>query len=227
MSYDNSFDFGKSWKISSASNLDQWDWDNSNFNVDDQMDDRYNDNYFVYDEMYHTSFIRPRLLEHKISREISSDACERIGLTGESLTTCRLDVLATGDESFANSESNKMTLCPNGCGGHGVCVSKDTCSCSKGWSGSDCSKGECVNDCSPNGKCDKGFCICNDGWEGVDCKTKADCSQLNGCTNPNNGLCARSKKCSCYPGFGGNDCSQVSLCVSLNKCNKQKQMILI
>jgi hypothetical protein len=187
------------------------------------MDKRYNESYFVYDDAYHTSFSTIEVIKKKFKsfkRSLDSyDACEKNGLSGDFLLICQLDYLATGDETFANTESFKSELCPNNCNGRGKCISENLCNCSEGWLGYDCSIGECSEDCSPNGVCSGGFCICNEGWDGTNCKVKSDCSLINNCTDFDYGFCVKNNKCKCYTGFGGEDCSQISLCLPLNKCN--------
>ena len=160
-----------------------------------------------------------KLLDDQRDDSKARKLCEQNELKGDMLTTCILDILATGDESFAQTELYKTELCPNNCNGHGTCLSKGFCNCTEGWTGANCNIGQCQYECAPNGKCTGGFCVCEDGRDGVDCQTKASCDLVANCTDENHGICVKTNVCKCYPGFGGGDCSQTSLCLPLNKCN--------
>jgi len=228
--YSNSWLFGKSWQITATSTVNpsysaKWKWNASNFHPDDRLNERYDEKYLVYADNYHTDLSKQarttRLVEAlpKGRENEVRKICERNELKGDMLTTCILDILATGDESFAQTELYKTELCPNNCNGHGTCLAKGVCNCTEGWTGANCNIGLCQNGCAPNGKCTGGFCVCQDGWDGVDCQTKASCASLANCTDENHGVCVKTNVCKCYAGFGGDDCSQISLCLPLNKCN--------
>ena len=205
----------------------KWTWDSSNFHPDDRMNAYYDETNLIYNDLYHTVLVDKHAralnsLDKFLPQQNDSKAreiCTANQLKGDQLTICILDILATGDESFGQTELYKTELCPKNCNGPGKCLSKGVCECSEGWTGAQCNIGLCQNDCAPNGKCSGGFCSCQDGWDGVDCKTKANCDVVNNCTNQNRGICVKTDLCKCYTGYGGLDCSQISLCLLLKKCN--------
>jgi len=66
-------------------------------------------------------------------------------------------------------------LCPNNCTNHGTCVN-GICSCSKGWTTSDCSMRGCPTpDCggSLRGTCVDGECQCTNNYSGDNCENYA------------------------------------------------------
>ncbi|XP_023801638.1 multiple epidermal growth factor-like domains protein 8, partial [Cyanistes caeruleus] len=67
----------------------------------------------------------------------------------------------------------ELSLCPAGCRGRGLCLSRGLCRCSPGWGGSDCSQPACPDTCHPpRGTCNKdsGLCECQPGFLGFSCE---------------------------------------------------------
>ncbi len=74
--------------------------------------------------------------------------------------------------------------CPDGCGGHGVCLYNGTCSCDRGWAGFNCSiecLGGAANPCSGHGICNRtdGKCSCSEGYEGKACARKTPAQNVS------------------------------------------------
>jgi hypothetical protein len=125
-----------------------------------------------------------------------------------------------------------ITLCPNSCSSHGMCVkvppvlpqgikivdmhSNSTrqgpahrCVCDAGYSGLDCSRmTQCPMNCSGHGQCFGGNCECDPFYEGTDCSTVvAQCGVHFTCLNL--GTCdVTGRKCDCPAFYHGKDCSQ-------------------
>ncbi|EFC43684.1 predicted protein, partial [Naegleria gruberi] len=108
------------------------------------------------------------------------------------------------------------------CSGHGVCIDNN-CSCSQGWTGSNCSQPQCngilasdVNVCSGNGTCItnvmKPYCSCKSGYFGDACDIYS-CSNIpktvsNTCSG--NGKCVGMNNCECKEGWIGSNCDVTS-----------------
>lgn len=105
----------------------------------------------------------------------------------------------------AQTQSNILHPCPNGCSSHGRCDSPTrVCHCFDGYTGGDCSQRLCPTDfawsdvaidtdnahkateCSNMGICDRttGSCVCREGFEGIACERQTcpdRCSNVGEC----------------------------------------------
>ena len=112
------------------------------------------------------------------------------------------------------------------CSGHGTCSTSSssagddaTCSCSAGYSGSDCSRKDCPTGTTPGGACSgrgacntaTGTCTCSAGFTSSDCRTAVSTPKTCPGDCSGHGTCDEgSGLCSCSTGFTGSACSTAS-----------------
>eukprot|EP00753_Platysulcus_tardus_P012293 PLAT3352.7.p1 GENE.PLAT3352.7~~PLAT3352.7.p1 ORF type:complete len:914 (+),score=358.97 PLAT3352.7:68-2809(+) len=97
----------------------------------------------------------------------------------------------------------KAWLCPDDCGGHGVCLA-GRCRCAAGFTGANCAFRKCPGDCGEHGTCVNGTCACAAGWGGDDCSEVQLCPR--NCIDEDHGRCVQGV-CHCKPDYTGDDCS--------------------
>ena len=120
--------------------------------------------------------------------------------------------------------TNDPPYCPNGCSNNGKCGTNNVCSCSSGWTNSDCSQCNSLVYCNGHGICQLGTnysrsCECIPGWQEplcMSCDSSYLCNGNGFCNNQEGGQCA------CKDGFYGSSCQNCNstfLCNSHGKCD--------
>ncbi|XP_028400060.1 uncharacterized protein LOC114523362 [Dendronephthya gigantea] len=217
--YNNTIKFSESWRITANHDgsglVGSWDWNSSNFYIDDIMDPSYTD------EGHTPLYSLDNFPLNQVNE--AKRICKENGLENVILNNCVFDILMTNDTSFADQQSLQIG-CPNDCTGKGLCKNA-TCSCLEGWSGDDCSIGSCGN-CS-RGSCVEGFCQCHIGWEGAECDRKATCFAVDNCTSEIHGLCKTTDICECNVGYTGSNCSVVAICIDVLNCSSNGDCIAV
>lgn len=104
---------------------------------------------------------------------------------------------------WTNFPDCNRAQCVQTCANNGNCFAPDTCSCTKGWFGTNCSMPICSQTCGNGGRCiGPDTCSCSDHWIGSDCRVPV-CS--TGCQNE--GTCVAPDTCFCKHDWTGIDCT--------------------
>ncbi|KAG2387556.1 hypothetical protein C9374_001150 [Naegleria lovaniensis] len=157
------------------------------------------------------------------------------GVNAVTLTSYIWEILGNPIPTEIYQNSNTSTTCfgidstsAQVCSGHGVCVSLDSCSCTGGYTGSNCATAPAItcfgiaqgnaSVCSGHGNCvANNQCSCTGGYTGSNCATPPSnaiscygIAQGNSSVCSGHGTCTAQDQCNCNSGYSGTKCENVN-----------------